>query len=510
MYFSKGAATNNNINNCYNTANVITATSQRGAGGGICGSKCGKVNIYNCYNSGTIGAPSAGSSYSRYAGGICAAQCGANVTNCYNSGTITQYSGGIIGGYCDDATITNCYNSGFYVLGSYTAGTPALATIPKSGICGGYCGKIKSVTISNCYSANTTDIVGYAFGAYVTTSNSGVSPTWSNATANTYLTEEPSDPTINPIGTTWTIIGTDKPFLLSSFNTAIYSPNSGSYYNQQSLSSGASILNNYNFQFISINKITSGVESNYPAGNNIVINTSRNTSNDTSRVGGTITFASGLNADQNVNEFIVYVLASNNFNSNAPSNYVINKFTATVEYEQVDADVSCFNYDTKILHLNSYLEEEYIPIQHLREGDLVKTYLHEYKAIKKIGKGKLLNNPTNSAHCMFKMEKTETNGLIEDLIITGGHSIMVDELTEYQANLQESMQFNEAIDNKQLLLACVSSDFQAIQNNYVYTYYHFILENDGDIEKRYGVYANGIILETPPEHGYNRANLTPL
>ena len=39
---------------------------------------------------------------------------------------------------------------------------------------------------------------------------------------------------------------------------------------------------------------------------------------------------------------------------------------------------------------------------------------------------------------MYKMEKTETNGLIEDLIVTGGHSILVDDLGE-QKELNEQM-----------------------------------------------------------------------
>ena len=41
-------------------------------------------------------------------------------------------------------------------------------------------------------------------------------------------------------------------------------------------------------------------------------------------------------------------------------------------------DPSCFNEGTNILYLNKKLTEEYILIENLRIGDLVKTYKHRY------------------------------------------------------------------------------------------------------------------------------------
>ena len=111
------------------------------------------------------------------------------------------------------------------------------------------------------------------------------------------------------------------------------------------------------------------------------------------------------------------------------------------------------------------------------------------------------NNVDNLLECMYKMEKTEENNLIEDLIVTGGHSILVDDLGD---NKEENDRlFNGEtlkIDDKYLLLAAVSNDFIKLQNNDEYTYYHFILENNGNDNDRYGVWANGILSETPSKN----------
>ena len=99
---------------------------------------------------------------------------------------------------------------------------------------------------------------------------------------------------------------------------------------------------------------------------------------------------------------------------------------------------------------------------------------------------------------MYKMEKTQKNGLIEDLIVTGGHSIMVDDLGEYkEENDYLFLVETPKIDGKYLLLSSVSKDFVKLENNDPYTYYHFCLENNGDDEERFGVLANGILTETP-------------
>ena len=170
----------------------------------------------------------------------------------------------------------------------------------------------------------------------------------------------------------------------------------------------------------------------------------------------------------------------------------------------------CFNEGTKILCLNNQLEEEYVPIENLRKGDLVKSFKHGYRKIDLIRNSYLFNNPNIWNQCMYKMVKTEENGLLEDLIVTGGHSILVDDLGEHAEENNELFSGEGGtpiIDGKYLLLASVSKDFQKMLDDEIYVYYHFILENNGDLEERFGVWGNGVLTETPSKKNFINSHL---
>ena len=169
---------------------------------------------------------------------------------------------------------------------------------------------------------------------------------------------------------------------------------------------------------------------------------------------------------------------------------------------------SCFNHGTKILCLNKNLEEEYIPVQDLRSGDFVKTYKHGYRKIDLIGKNPMINNPDVFTSCMYKMKKTEENGLTEDIIVTGGHCLLVDDLGEFKEKNDKIFGSTLMIDDKYMLLCGVSTDFVKLENRLPYTYYHFILENNGDNDERFGVWANGMLSETPSKNQFNAHKYT--
>jgi len=180
-------------------------------------------------------------------------------------------------------------------------------------------------------------------------------------------------------------------------------------------------------------------------------------------------------------------------------NYYSDAELLVMGISQATITAACFSEDTNILCLNLDSKEEYIPVKNLKKGDLVKTYLHGYRKINIICKGILKNNISNFRDCMYKMKKTDENGLIEDLMVTGGHSIMVDELTKEEHDTTVRIWKLDQVDNKYLLMAGISDKFEQIQGDKIFKYYHFSLENDGNPDNRYGVFANGVLVETPSE-----------
>jgi hypothetical protein len=157
----------------------------------------------------------------------------------------------------------------------------------------------------------------------------------------------------------------------------------------------------------------------------------------------------------------------------------------------------CFDESTEILCLGENLEEIYLPVSELKVGSIVKSFKHGFRRISAIYKNTLVNNVNEFHSCMYLMPKTEN--MTKDLIVTGGHSILVDEMTESELakNIEYFNNTISKIDGKQLLLAAASEKFTALENSNEYTFYNFCLENDSDDEARYGVWANGVLVETP-------------
>ena len=156
--------------------------------------------------------------------------------------------------------------------------------------------------------------------------------------------------------------------------------------------------------------------------------------------------------------------------------------------------ITCFKEDTKIL-----TDKGYVPVQDLRKGDLVKTLLHNYVAIVMIGK-KEIYHPATKARIKDQLYKCSNNKypeIFEDLIITGCHSILVDEFSS-EKERERSIEVNTDIfltDNNYRLPACVDERASVYETEGTYNIYHFALEHD-DYYMNYGVYANGLLVET--------------
>ena len=169
-----------------------------------------------------------------------------------------------------------------------------------------------------------------------------------------------------------------------------------------------------------------------------------------------------------------------------PSTTIVSNFSYSDNYP-------CFNENTKIL-----TDKGYKPIQDLRKGDLVKTLKHHYIPIDMIGKREIYHPALEERikNQLYNCSQNEYD-VFEDLIITGCHSILVDSFIndEQKERVIEVNGDTFVTNGKYRLPACADPRASVYETPGNYTIYHFALEND-DYYNNYGVYANGILVES--------------
>lgn len=156
--------------------------------------------------------------------------------------------------------------------------------------------------------------------------------------------------------------------------------------------------------------------------------------------------------------------------------------------------IVCFKEGSKIL-----TELGYVPIETLRPGDRVMTALNGYKAIEMIGKREIehLGLKDRIKDQLYKCSAPAFPEVFEDLVITGCHSILVDEFTSPEQR-QKTAEVNNNIyitGNKYRLPACVDDRTTVYEEKGAHVIYHLALENE-DYYMNYGIYANGLLVET--------------
>jgi hypothetical protein len=175
---------------------------------------------------------------------------------------------------------------------------------------------------------------------------------------------------------------------------------------------------------------------------------------------------------------------------------ITNQTTSVVIYNSIEINVSvvCFKEDSKIL-----TDKGYVPIQNLRKGHLVKTRFNGYVPINMIGKTKMYNKATNERikDQLYKCSQEQYPEIFEPLIITGCHSILVDEFKD-EKEREETVKLLGDIfvtDDKYRLPACVDERTSVYEKEGFFTIYHLALEHD-NYYMNYGIYANGLLVET--------------
>jgi hypothetical protein len=155
--------------------------------------------------------------------------------------------------------------------------------------------------------------------------------------------------------------------------------------------------------------------------------------------------------------------------------------------------------------------ETYVPVEELKKGTLVKTSLDGYKPVVLVGKGSLQNpgNDERTENRLYKCSPAKYPELKDDLFITGCHSILEFPLTDKQRD--DSIKRLGKLfvtDKKHRLMACDDERAEPWNSEGVYNIWHFALEN-ADEGMNYGVYANGLLVETCSIRALkNKSNMT--
>jgi hypothetical protein len=159
--------------------------------------------------------------------------------------------------------------------------------------------------------------------------------------------------------------------------------------------------------------------------------------------------------------------------------------------------VTCFGENTRIMCFIDGQEQE-LMVQDIRNGVLVKTLGSGYKPVCMIGTNKMMNlgNDERVEERLYICKKENYTELTEDLIITGCHSVLVNDITEEQKNkIMNKFGRIMVTEGKYRLTAAMDERANPYNCDREFNIYHFALEHD-IYTYNYGVYANGLLVES--------------
>lgn len=218
-----------------------------------------------------------------------------------------------------------------------------------------------------------------------------------------------------------------------------------------------------------------------------------------------LVFASGVTAYDSdsyntISTPVLYDLKTNYSSTYTQIEPYLTETTTSALQDYIDG-IPCFHEDTNILCLSINLEEKNVLVKDIKPGMIVKSYKHGYRRVTLVGKQTIVNpfENTDPRNKLFKCKKSNYPELFEDLIITGGHSLLVDDMTEYQKNKTIEIIGELFItDDKYRLFTCLDPKAEEYMEKGSFDVYHIVLENDF-YYGNYGIWANGLLVESCSE-----------
>jgi hypothetical protein len=132
-----------------------------------------------------------------------------------------------------------------------------------------------------------------------------------------------------------------------------------------------------------------------------------------------------------------------------------------------------------------------VPVEELKVGMKVKTLKHGYKAITLMGTS-TLRNPGGSERIRNRLYVYPK----ENLVLTGGHSVLVDDVSGDQLNrIKKSFGGVFFTEGKLRLLAMDDETAEPYLAKGTFPIYNFVLEAPNE-NTNYGVFANGKLVES--------------
>jgi len=147
-------------------------------------------------------------------------------------------------------------------------------------------------------------------------------------------------------------------------------------------------------------------------------------------------------------------------------------------------------------------DEEYVPVETLRRGDLIKTVNHGYKAIELIGSREIPTplDVSKKSSKLYWFRKSKISGLREDLCVTGDHCILHKTITDEKKDQVFGYMGDIYITEGHYRVPAFLDDrADAYEDSAPVTIWHFALENP-NIYHNYGVMANGLLVESSSIH----------